>query len=34
VTNIENIKTEDKLDVKLYNGELKVEVLKTIKKES
>ena len=34
VTNIENIKTADKLDVKLYNGELKVEVLKTIKKES
>jgi exodeoxyribonuclease VII large subunit len=34
VTNIENIKNEDKLDVKLYKGNLKVEVLKTIKKES
>jgi len=34
VTSIENVNMQDELDVKLYNGQLKVEVLKTIKKES
>jgi len=34
VKNVENIKIEDKLNVKLYRGKLKVKVLKTIKKES
>ena len=34
VTKVENTKPQDKLDIKLYNGKLEVEVLKTIKKES
>ena len=34
VTSIENVNMQDELDVKLHNGQLKVEVLKTIKKES
>ena len=34
VTKVENTKPQDKLDIKLYNGKLEVEVLKAIKKES
>ena len=32
--NIKNVKSKDKLNVKLYTGELEVEVLKSIKKEN
>ncbi len=34
VTNVENVNIKDELDIKLYNGKLRVEILKTMEKES